>query len=347
MLTCSQIDGPRQPHPSSGWRRFAKALVFIIYVAVICFIGGEVAIRIFYDRFSDYNMEMWRYAADLKQPLTIRNLPFHHFPSREGTYYGSKISTNSLGLREREYAAEKPGGVTRVIFLGDSFTMGWGVAFEDLYSKRLEQLLNAGGGAYEVVNMGTGNYNTVMELELFKWKGLALDPDMVILMFFLNDVEPVPKARSGVTYAVMGHSYFVSFLFDRFTRLRSRFLRTFEWSTYYRDLYSPKNAANLSAASGAVTEIAGLCRKSGVPLLVVNIPELRELRPYRFGYATDFMRGLAEENGVPFLDLLPALSIYPPSSLWVSAEDPHANGKANAVIAQAIYEKIISEQLLE
>lgn len=331
----------------SGWRRLGKAAVFIIYVAIICFIGGEVAIRVFYDRFSDYNMEMWRYAADLKQPLTIRNLPFHHFPNREGTYYGARIATNSLGFRDREYAAEKPSGVKRILFIGDSFTMGWGVAFTDLYSKRLERLLNASGGAYEVINTGAGNYNTVMELELFKWKGLALDPDLVILMFFLNDVEPVPKARSGVTYAVMGHSYFVSFLFDRVTRMRSRFLRTFEWSTYYRDLYSPKNAANLSASAGAVREIAGLCREKGVQLLVVNIPELRELRPYRFGYATDYIRGLAEENGAAFLDLLPALSVYPPSSLWVSTEDPHANSKANEVIAEAIHAKITGGHLLK
>jgi lysophospholipase L1-like esterase len=169
---------------------------------------------------------------------------------------------------------------------------------------------------------------------------------MVILMFFLNDTEPVPKERTGLTYAVVGHSYFASFLFDRLTRLRSRFLRNFEWSTYYRDLYSSKNSASLTAAAQATRDIARLCSEKGIRLLVVNIPELRELQPYRFAYATDYIRNLAEESGVPFLDLLPALKSYPPQSLWVSNEDPHANSKANAIIAQAIYEKITSEGLL-
>jgi len=335
-----------QARHASRWRKCVQVLVFVGYVTVICFVGGEMAVRIFYGHLRDYNMEMWRYAADLKQPLKNMNLPFHHFPNKEGTYYGAVIKTNSLGLRDREYNPQKPEGAKRVILLGDSFTMGWGVASEDLYSKRLERILNSSGGSYEAINMGTGNYNTVMELELFKWKGLALAPDLVILMFFLNDTEPVPRERTGLTYAVVGHSYFASFLFDRLTRLRSRFLRNFEWSTYYRDLYSSKNSASLAAAARATREIVGLCNQRGIRLLIVNIPELRELEPYQFGYATDYIRGLAEEARVPFLDLLPALRPYPPQSLWVSNEDPHANSKANAIIAQAIYEKITTEDLL-
>ena len=42
--------------------------------------------------------------------------------------WGHRVSDNSLGFREREFALPKPPGVCRVMVLGDSFTWGAGLA---------------------------------------------------------------------------------------------------------------------------------------------------------------------------------------------------------------------------
>jgi lysophospholipase L1-like esterase len=327
-------------------RRYARIAAYVAYIVLFCIGAGEITVRLLYDRFRNYNMEMWRYASDIKRPLPRSDLPFHHFPGKTGTYYGVKIETNSMGFRDTECAVEKPNGKTRIIALGDSFTLGWGVEFAETFSQRLEHLLAERGYPVEVINMGVGNYNTTMEVELFKWKGLALDPDVVILMFFVNDPEPVPPRRPALTYAAIKHSYFGAFLFDRLVRVRARFIKSFEWDRYYRSLYSARNEANIRANMQAVKDLIATCRAGGIRLLIVNIPEMHDLKNYRFGYATDYIRNLAEEGGVPFLDLLPALAAYEPESLWVSPEDPHANSRANAVMADEIMGAVLGAGVL-
>ncbi len=314
-----------------------KGILQVVYLVVICLVLGETSVRVLYGRLSNYNMEVWRYAAELKLPLDNPRLPFHHRPNEGGEYYGVDISTNSMGFRDIERSPGKPEGTRRILFLGDSFTLGWGVRSDSVFSHQVETMLNQGGGGHEVINMGVGNYNTVMEVELFKLKGLRLDPDIVVLVYFLNDTEPVPERRSGFTYSLIKHSYFISFLFDRLTRLRSRLQEGFQWQGYYRDLYSDAASGDLAANREAFCELVTLCKNRGIGILVVNVPELRELNRYPFDYATDYIRNLALEADVPFVDLLPGLRGYDPQSLWVSPEDPHANAKANTVIAEQIY----------
>jgi lysophospholipase L1-like esterase len=317
--------------------RYSRGLLFGVYLAVACLLGGELAVRGLYGTLRDYNMEMWRYASDIKLPLDRKDLPFHHRPDRAGTYYGVEIRTNSLGLRERELTPQKPPGERRVVMLGDSFTLGWGVPVEETFARRLEEMLRADGREYRVINMGTGNYNTVMEVELFKWKGLGLDPDVLVLMYFLNDTEPVPHAKSGPLLEVASHSYLFAFMFDRFTRLRSRLSSASRWDDYYAGLYSDSNAANLERNAEAVRELAALCRSHGIDMLIVSIPELHETGAYKFACATAHIERLARDLGVPFIDLLPSVSTQEPDSLWVGREDHHANARANAIFAERIY----------
>jgi len=78
----------------------------------------------------------------------------------------------------------------------------------------------------------------------------------------------------------------------------------------------------------------------------VNIPDLHRLENYPFSYATEFVRSLAAENGVPFLDLLPVFAGNRGKSLWVSEADSHSNARANGLASEAIIRKISTEGLL-
>ncbi len=37
------------------------------------------------------------------------------------------------------------------------------------------------------------------------------------------------------------------------------------------------------------------------------------------------------------------VAVHQPQSLWISPEDPHANAKANTIIAQQLYNKILDK----
>lgn len=100
-----------------------------------------------------------------------------------------------------------------------------------------------------------------------------------------------------------------------------------EWEVYYHSLYSSENAENLAMNTESVHELIDLCNDNHISLLIANVPELHCFEDYRFSYATDYIRGLAQETNVPFIDLLLPFSKFVPESLWVSPDDLHANEK--------------------
>ena len=78
-----------------------------------------------------------------------------------------------------------------------------------------------------------------------------------------------------------------------------------------------------------------------MPLIVFNIPELRELKPYAFPDVTAKVRAVAETQKLPFVDLLPTVEALDPPSLWVTVPDPHPNGKANAAFARGMTQELL------
>lgn len=291
----------------------------------------------------NYDFEMWRYAAELKEPLPHGALPFHHKANRIGNYYGVEVRTNSFGLRDDDYSVPKQPGRKRIVFLGDSFTFGWGVPQADTYAKQLEKMMRQAGKTDEVINMGVGNYNSAMEVELFKLKGLKLEPDMVVLMYYINDVEPTPRIN-GASYHVLKHFYLPAYVNTKVKQLGMRNSHK-DWLTwYYRSIYAPESEG-MKKSGEALRELVRICKERKIKLLLVNIPDLRRLENYPFDFATAHIRGFASEQQLPFLDLLPVFSPYEGKSLWVSPEDSHMNAKANTLAAEALFKKITGDDL--
>src|ERR1700727_1941155 len=107
---------------------------------------------------------MWRYATHLK--IQTPDLRSHiHRRSTDAKLMNEDVRINSLGLREREIPLEKPHGIFRILAIGDSFTMGWGVNAENTFTRVAEKSLNAAPSSnpVQIINAGVGNYNTVQE----------------------------------------------------------------------------------------------------------------------------------------------------------------------------------------
>lgn len=316
----------------------------LLLALLICFLTAEGVVRFQYRHGTNYDFEMWRYAAELKQPLPNAVLPFHHRPNAKGTYYGAEISTNSLGFRDGEYSVRKPPGGKRVLFLGDSFTLGWGIAAEDTYAKQLEKKLAHHGEKAEVINLGVGNYNSSMEVELFKLKGLAMNPDLVVLMYYINDTEPTPVIDQA-SYPFLKHFYLPAYVVTRIKQLKMMQSQQ-DWLTaYYRAIYRP-DAQGFIANRMALAELAKICAEKDIKLLLVNIPDLRRQESYPFEFATSYIRNVAGEYQLPFIDLERVFAPLDKRLLWVSNEDPHMNSRANQLAAEIIYRKITEFSLL-
>jgi hypothetical protein len=106
-----------------------------------------------------------------------------------GAEWDVVIATNEHGLRGSSTPAAKPAGRTRVLLVGDSFLEGYTVVDEETVSNVLEHRLDdLGRGDFEVLNGGTAGYATDQELLFFERDGATFEPDVTVLLFYLNDV---------------------------------------------------------------------------------------------------------------------------------------------------------------
>ena len=205
----------------------------------MCLIATEVVARVLFARPTlNLGLEMWKYAKDVKQRSQDPEVGHRHRPNAQATLMSVDVNTNSLGLRDLERTSEKPAGVYRILVLGDSITFGWGVPFEQTYCQVLEKRLNADpplpGKRFEVINTGVGNLNTSMEVTWFTTEGYRLQPDMVLLGWFINDAEPTPiPTENWLAYHSYGYAW-IHTLVDEIGRNNSK---QQGYQEYYRGLY--------------------------------------------------------------------------------------------------------------
>jgi hypothetical protein len=112
------------------------------------------------------------------------------FTRRTGTL-DVDIRINELGHRGGPTVREKPEDEYRILLLGDSFAEAFQVPEEDTFGDRLAELLEAAAGrTVRVLNSGTSGYGTDNALLYFRGEGVSLDPDLVVLAFYIgNDVR--------------------------------------------------------------------------------------------------------------------------------------------------------------
>lgn len=161
--------------------------VILFISIIIILLCGEMIIRIFYPRSytsSFFQPQKWMFNRDdewvKKAVRPAENIGFELIPGIYGI--------NNLGLFDEDRKIEKDKDVFKILVLGDSVTTHG----HPPYSKVLEVLLNQSSHRYhfEVWNAAFPTYNTLLEKEYFRIKGIKFNPDMVIIGFCLNDFGP-------------------------------------------------------------------------------------------------------------------------------------------------------------
>lgn len=93
------------------------------------------------------------------------------------------VRQDALGMRSTHEDEPDP-AQPKVLMLGDSFTEGVHVHDEQLLSSVVERQLPV-----RVLNAGVGGYGTVQQLVYLEREGVDLAPDVVVVMFFGNDLS--------------------------------------------------------------------------------------------------------------------------------------------------------------
>jgi lysophospholipase L1-like esterase len=248
--------------------------------------------------------------------------------------YGVNFKTNSLGFRaDREFITPNTDNITRILVLGDSITVGWGVKVNESYPARLQTMLNKVGN-YEVINTGVGNYNTKRELATLQ-KHIDLEPDIIILGFFINDIEEVGYCKNFCW--IQKNSYTYAFVYDRFVKLKYGSQNSFK--NYYSELYKDESLKN--SLTNDIRTIYEIANNESAKLVLVNIPELHEFEEYPFTEVNEFIeQDIITDLNITYINLLPSFSNHSPNDLWVSFEDAHPNAKGHQIIAKKIFKEV-------
>jgi len=302
---------------------------------IVTALALEAVVRFVLDDGMQYDLEMSKYGLEVKQSSPDPLLGHVHAPNRQATLMGVEFRTNSKGLRDREFAYKREPGTLRLLMLGDSLTVGWGVRAADTFSKRLEAMYRARGVAAEVINAGVGNYNTVQEVEYFFTEGHRYRPDMVVLNFFPNDAEPVPVSRPPS--AVLRVCRSCVFIVGAVDTLARKYFGKTDWAHYYLALYGDGSAKGWRDARDSIGKLVRYCKAHNIAVLIANLPDLHDVKNYRLQPISDLLRATAVQFGVAYVDVLPFLQAYDSSALWVTLPDPHPNALAHAAIANALF----------
>lgn len=271
---------------------------------------------------------------------------------QESAEFAVAIRINGQGERsDREIPLERTPGQRRLVVLGDSFSFGHGVEAAQGWPARLEGLLPES----EVVNLAVTGYGTDQQLLRLEKRGLAYQPDVVILGLFEGNVfrnlkheqmgypkprfvladgrlelrgVPLPQLGEGETYAAaMPASRLWAFAGDRAAELFRHLGFGESWPL-----------------TGAILDrFAADCRKIGAQPRVVLIPKDRAVDApgWRGAIHRRTLRLIGELSagrGIATLDLTPFLAAayeHEGRPLYFAA-DGHWNAEGHAVAAKAI-----------
>jgi len=261
---------------------------------------------------------------------------------------GSFRPENTAGYRDLEHPKKKPPGVRRAVFVGDSFTYGAGVLFEDTYPRRVARGLSTDRGeTWEAVVLAVPGITTVREAEIVRDEAFAYEPDLLFLGYVLNDAESAgasEQRRAEAWRAEMSpqgpppsfwrRSVLFSLIADRLRATRGNRERVRNYLALYED-----DQPGYRAAVQGLADIARLAHAHKVPLIVAVFPLFGNPldRAYPFEAIHKKLEEVCRPLGLLFVDLLPYYRGLDWKLLVVEGgADEHPNEVAHRIAAEAL-----------
>jgi lysophospholipase L1-like esterase len=185
-----------------------------------------------------------------------------------------KLSVNSKGFRGKEFSEEKKSGTFRIMALGDSCTLGVGVADDETYASVLANIVNKNAGysrKYEVINAGVAGYSSLQGLRYLKAELIKYKPDVITVQFGFNDYlytggpgdKDIHESSRFAIYLddMLSKSRLYQFLKKRLESLLSK-----------KTTFPPNRRVDTLDFRKNLKEIISEANKSGTVILLLNLP---------------------------------------------------------------------------
>jgi len=269
-------------------RKIALRLVLLVGSLVFALVAAEFGLRFLSPRLSKGGEQM-NFAAG-----TLASFQ----PDEEAGYLPKTESQeyDANGCLRNNYKLEKPPGVKRILFIGDSVTHRARIVngLRKLYGEK----------GYEYWNAGVESFNTLQELVLYRRYNSKIKPDQVVLTFHNNDFMQTP-----IVYQKNGKMEIMSPLRDR----RKMNMWLFDNSYFYRFWLGMAWREDNQEKSNEVRDnLAALQKLTGdqkVDFRVVLLPLMKPVSEWSKGenWSREQSLRIFKELNIQNYDLLPTM----------------------------------------
>jgi hypothetical protein len=287
---------------------------------------------------------------------------------------------NECGYRSSESCGPKRPGTIRIAVLGSSYSFGYMVPYEQIFTTRAaHELTRQCGHTVEFMNLGVESYSMVQTYRRSD-EALALKPDLLLLAITGGETAPVSPAalahRNDPQYSLASGSaqvksswfhehiafplkssralvvlqHYVYANPDRFLKL---FLLQGGKADYVRTRPSATIRAGLDQFDVILAEMAAKARRAGVPFVIMVGPAATQVALLNSAHrpGTDpeeyprLIAGEAAKYGIPVIDALPKMKVqFNPMELFYAANG-HMNAEGQQLLADALDEALLSNSL--
>jgi hypothetical protein len=260
-------------------------------------------------------------------------------PPNATLHYMSKdLRTNRWGMRDQDYAREKPAKTYRIALLGSSHVMGSGVENHEIFETLLEERLRSEkrGGPYErieILNFAVAGYAPIQMLHSLETQAFDFQPDAVVFFASPHDLDwslehLANRMRKGVPNP---------YAFAQEIERRAGVTKEMSESEAEKR-FKPYRAEMLAWVYRRFKEE---CEARKVTPLWVFLPFVQERS--KFAKAEELIP-LAQQTSLPIVDMTDVYQGHDRKSLYVAEWDYHPNALGHRLIADRLYH-VLRDQL--
>jgi hypothetical protein len=282
--------------------------------------------------------DMWAGIKSSEAMRQVRDLRgFVLRPNVDMLYKGARLTTNSHGLRDKEYSVVKPVDTWRIAIVGSSIEMGEGVRTEETFEALTEDALNQRyGNRFESINFAASGYQHAQALMVLDSVVLPYQPDIAILFGHSEEMSRLAKHISLPVYTNVPIPY---------TELDSviRAVVPDASTSSIQEIMLRLRSHRHELLSACLNRFAATCRAHGIMPVYAFVPLTIEAG--RMDSEAELLK-LAEAAGFTVIDLSTAYAGYDPQDLILSDWDRHPNTHGHQALADLFLQELLKRPKL-
>ncbi len=282
---------------------------------------------------------MWKYSKELK--TAVKNLKINHIhkKNKSAILQNVEIKINSLGMRgDEEDIQNWQSSDLKILFIGSSIMLGWGVKEKFVLNNIVEDLAKKDDKSWATLNSGIGNYNTQRYVNNYLENNKNLNPDIIIVQYFINDAEILTSNRGNL----ITRNFHLGVLLWKYISLFEDDLSVRNIDDYYKKIYKDEKTNKIVKRN--LLKLKKHCKDKNIRCILVYTPDIDLLKSgYNFKFIKKYLLEIVKELDMEFLDVTDAIKDNINLKMTnIEYKDRHPNSKAHEIIGETIYKYLIN-----